>query len=376
MPYMRMMNLLRPAVLLIGLALATSGCAGARAVDPAGRPAAERTPLADDGPFLYVANQDAASISVIDMTRNTVVTTVDLQQIGFSPNAKPHHVVVEPDGGHWYVSLIGENRVLKFDRQNEVVGQVELEVPGMLALDPESDRLYVGRSMTAVNPPSSIGVVDRSTMTLEEEVEVLFPRPHALALAPGGDHLYAASLAQNRFAVMDTETMEVGIETLDGPVHTFVQFAVAPDGRTLAVTGQMSGQLLFFDVTNPVDPELLDTVAVGAGPWHPVYTPDGRYLYLGNKMDNAVAVVDAAERRVVTVVEGTGLAQPHGSAARPDGRYVYISNNNTRGHHPHGHGTATEPGTVIVIDTETQEIASVIQVGLNPTGIGAPPPMK
>src|SRR5690606_32812336 len=73
------------------------------------------------GPLVYVCNQDDATVSLIDTRTNEVVHTVDLKQHGFGPNAKPHHVAVEPDGSYWYVSMIGENRVAKFDRGNRLV---------------------------------------------------------------------------------------------------------------------------------------------------------------------------------------------------------------------------------------------------------------
>ena len=74
-------------------------------------------------PMVYVPNQSSATVSVIDTRLDSVVATVDLQALGFSATAKPHHVAVEPDGSHWYVSLIGENTVVKFDRENHIVGR-------------------------------------------------------------------------------------------------------------------------------------------------------------------------------------------------------------------------------------------------------------
>ncbi|HMS03208.1 MAG TPA: hypothetical protein PKE51_09550 [Gemmatimonadaceae bacterium] len=79
---------------------------------------------------LYVVNQAGATISVIDQQRLAVDTVLDLRTLGFTANAKPHHVAVENDGSFWYVSLIGDGRVLKFDRNNRLVGQVALETPG------------------------------------------------------------------------------------------------------------------------------------------------------------------------------------------------------------------------------------------------------
>jgi len=59
--------------------------------------------------YVYVANQGSATVSVIDVAKNDVVETVDLERLGFSANAKPHHIVVEPDGSFWYLSMIVEN---------------------------------------------------------------------------------------------------------------------------------------------------------------------------------------------------------------------------------------------------------------------------
>ncbi len=331
---------------------------------------------AENDAYLYVCNQGAASVSVVDMATNEVAETVDLQALGFSANAKPHHVVVEPDGSYWYVSLIGENRVLKFDRANELVAQAELEVPGLLALHPTEDLLLVGRSMSAVNPPSSIALVRRSDMTLQEEVDVFFPRPHALTVAPDGAYAYVASLAENQLmAVSLADPEETELTRVGGPTHTFVQFAISPAGQTMAVTGQISGRVLVFDLSDPARPAVTDTIAVEAEPWHPVFSADGRYVYFGNKRADAVTVLNMETREVEAVVRGEGIDQPHGAALSPDGRYLYVSSNNLpQGgeHASHASGSeAAEPGTVAVIDTETRVVEAVITVGEYPTGIGA-----
>ena len=137
-------------------------------------------PAAAQSVKLYVVNQTGASIAVIDEDRMAVDTIIDLKALGFPANAKPHHVAVEPDGSYWYVSLIGANRVVKFDRQNNVAAQFEMETPGMLAFD-GAERLVVTRSMSAVNPPKRIAVLRRATMQ-GDELDVLFPLQPAIEL--------------------------------------------------------------------------------------------------------------------------------------------------------------------------------------------------
>ena len=325
-------------------------------------------PYADSQNLLYAANEGAAAVSVIDMDANVVIRTVRLEALGFTADSRPHHIAVEPDGSAWYVSLIGDDAVLKFDRSNSLIDQASFERPGMLALHTGQDLLFVGRSMKAVNPPQRIGIVERSSMELEE-IDVFFPRPHALAIHPGGEDVYVGSLAENQMATVDFASERVDLTTLEGPTHTLVQFAVSPDGNTMVVGGQLTGKLFFFDTTDPGAPTVVNTIDVGAAPWHPVFSADGRYVWLGNKMAGTVTKVDVEAQAVAAVVEG--LAQPHGSAMRADGRYVYVTANNMNGQYAARYNFGINPGVVAVIDAETNEIVKMLEIGPNATGLGA-----
>lgn len=366
----------RLAALVLGAVIA--GCATPMLREPV----VDTSPsaaLSQPSGLLYVCNQNDATVSIIDLATNRIVRTVDLKALGFSANAKPHHIVVEPDGSHWYVSLIGENRIVKLDRNDRVIGSAQFETPGMLSLHPTQDLLLVGRSMTAVNPPPRIGVVRRSDMSIEE-IDVLFPRPHAMALDPSDGTAYTASLAVNQIAAIDLATERVELSNVSGAPHALMQFALSPDGRTLAISGELSGKLFFFDVSDRLRPKLVGEVAVETQPFDPIFTPDGTQVYLGNKAANAVTVVDAIDRKVIAVIRGNGIAQPHGTAVSPDGRYVYVSNNNLKGTGDHaahmmvggsegGAAQPAGPGTIVVIDTQTRKIANVIEVGHNASGI-------
>lgn len=361
------------AGVVVGL-VALAGCAS-------GGPARSGTDAsAGAGGHLYVPNQDDATVSVVDVDTHEVVRTVDLTELGFPPDANPHDVVAEGDGSHWYVSLIGADAVLKFDANDELVGRAELETPGMLALHPTEDVLYVGRSMKAVNPPQRIGRIETSDMSIEE-IEVLFPRPHAIAIGPEGERLHTASLAVNRIATLDVGTERVTITEVEGPTHVFVQFNVSPDGDRLVATGQASGRLLAFDRTSTDELRRVASVEVGAQPWHPVFTPDGRYVLFGNKEEDTVMLVDAGSWEVAAVIEGEGLSQPHGAAVSPDGRYAFVSNNNLDGAWEpegwtggdEGEGGGSPPGSVVVVDLESRSVVDVIEVGHNPTGLGLRP---
>ncbi len=324
----------------------------------------------DASSLLYACIQGGAKVAVIDMDANLVIRMIDLQKLGFTADSRPHHVAVEPDGSAFYVSLIGDDRILKFNRENELIAQTAFERPGMLVVSPADSLLFVGRSMKAVNPPQRIGIVRRNGMDVEE-VDVFFPRPHALAIDPTGEYVYVGSLAENRIAVVDHAEENVNLQFIeDEKTHTLVQFAVSPDGQTMVVGGQLTGEFFFFDMSDPSSPNLNGSVRVGMAPWHPVFTPDGEHVWFGNKMGNRATIVNVADRAVESTIEG--LSEPHGAAISADGRTVYISNNNLKGAYrgrykwQDGH----LPGAIAVIDTKTREITRMLEVGPNPTGLG------
>lgn len=378
----------RIPVVALGLtALAAGALATAPGVQsaPVDRPAAtaERMPPAT---WLYVANQDDATVSVLDMETLDVVRTVDLKALGYSANAKPHHIAVEPDGSHWYVSLIGEGKVVKLDAQDRVVGEAPFETPGMLSLHPDRDLLVVGRSMSAVNPPSRIGLIRPSDMSIDE-LDVFFPRPHALVLEPSTGIVYTASLGVNQIAAVDPARERVELINVEGPQHALMQFAVSPDGSRLAISGELSHTVHFFDITEPMKPRHVGMVEVGAQPFDPIYTLDGSQVYLGNKAANTITLVDAERFVVEKVFDDPRIREPHGAVLSPDGRYVFISNTNLREDHSmmamggdhaaHAAHTPAAPvrggvGSVTVIDVASGEIVKVVDMGNNTTGMGAP----
>jgi YVTN family beta-propeller protein len=174
----------------------------------------------------------------------------------------------------------------------------------------------------------------------------------------------------NQLATVNVETEAVSVLTLDGPNMVLGHGAMAPDGRTLAMATHMP-HVLFFDLFDPARPRLDGSVDVGRTPWHPIYSDDGRTLYVPDKDSNDITVIDAKTREVVKTITGTGISEPYGSAVSPDGRYVFFSNNNAKGAYASKNAAApSDIGTVAVIDTRSNELVKVIEVGKGPTGMG------
>ena len=323
---------------------------------------------------LYVPNQDDATVSVIDPASRHVMRTIDLRRYGVGDNAKPHHIQVEPDGSAWYVTLIGAGKVLKLDPSGRVLGSVAMEVPGLIALHPTKDLMFVGRSMSAVNPPPRMAVIRRSDIKLLDEVDLLFPRPHGIVVNPRADVVYVASLGTNQIASVGVEEGDVQLLTVPGAAHGFVQAAVSPDGRWLAVTAELTDSLLLFDLTEPSSPKLVRGLAMPDGPFEPIFTRDGRFIFVTALNANRVAVVDTRDWSVAVLPENAGYGQPHGIALSPDGSRVFVGNRHQQGGvHDHAGRKPTSPGTVVAICAASRTVDTVLTVGNYAAGLGMTP---
>ena len=332
--------------------------------------AAGHTQAAD---LLYVCVQDEAKVAVVDMAARKVVRTVDFQKLGFTPTAKPHYIVVEPDGSHWYVSLIGANRVLKMDRQDRIAGQYEMETPGMLALAGPK-HLVATRSMSAVNPPKRIAIIDRAAMK-GEEVEVLFARPHPMAAT--ATHAYTGSLGVNQVASISLADQNVNVSSLSSAgIHSLVQFSVSRDGKAMLATGDVSGQLLLLDLSTPAAPKISKSLAVGKMAFDPVFSPDEKTIWVPVKSTNEIVVVDAAAWKEVARIKDAKLQQPQQVVFSPDGATAFVTNNNKMDHMadpahaghemPAGDGMAS----LVIINAKTHKVEGAIPLGKNLTGMG------
>jgi DNA-binding beta-propeller fold protein YncE len=326
--------------------------------------------------LLYVCIQDDAKIAVIDMAAGALVRTIDLQALGFPATAKPHYIVVEPDGAHWYVSLIGAGQVVKFDASDRIVASYEMETPGMLALVPGTEQLLVSRSMSAVNPPQRVAVLDRRTMR-GEELSVLFPRPHPMAATAAG-YAYTGSLGVNQIATIDLAAERVSLTPVSGPTHSMVQFDVSADGRTLVASSETTGRLLVFDISTPTSPTLSAQVTVGAMAFDPTFTPDQRHVWVPVKGTSEIVVVEVGTWKEVRRLAHESFQQPHQVIFSADGRTAFVTNNNTMDHMADpsahaghaGHAMAGGTASLSIVDVASGSVRTAIALGRNLTGMG------
>jgi YVTN family beta-propeller protein len=240
--------------------------------------------IAPDVGRLYVSNDFAQTVSVIDLASNTVVAT---WPIGGGPTA----IAASPTGARVYVLNGSPASVFEIDTAaNAVVNAVPLAVPQArgMAITPDGSRLYVSTSGS-----NSVKVIATATMTVTATIPV-GQEPLGVDVSPDGSHVYVAAYASNAVNVIDTTTHAVAtIPVGSGPLSA----RVTPDGTRVYVANDLSSSVSVIDTqTNTV----VNAVPVVSNPRTLDFTPDGTRAYVANS--SSVQVIDTATNVVTATI--------------------------------------------------------------------------
>jgi YVTN family beta-propeller protein len=208
----------------------------------------EQVAVSADGRSLYVANEDAALVSVIDAATAKVTHTVKV-------GGEPEGVTLHPSGKFVYVTAENEGTVHVIDT----------------ATNREVTRVKVG------------------------------PRPRSIAFLPDGSRAFVTLETDAGVAVIDAKTHTFMQKITLGDEKVRPMGVVAnPSGKEVYITTGWYGHVIVLD---PVKNTAIGSVLVGTRPWGLAVTPDGKTLYTANGQSNDVSVVDIATRKVVEKIK-------------------------------------------------------------------------
>ena len=314
--------------------------------------------------FVYVANEDGNSISVIDLSSGQV------REI--ATGLMPHNVQISRDGRLLLavgivpaMAMAGNQVPMKMSAAEmkesgallildagatAVDGAAEIKIgrhPAHVVIDAQGKLAYATNS-----EDNTISVIAVAQKKVVGEIKT-GKFPHGLRLSPDGREIYAANVNDNSVSIIDTAKAK---EVMRLPVGKApVQVGFTPDGRQAYVSLRDENRVAVIDTALH---KVIATVAVGRNPIQLFATPDGRFVYVANQgtetnPDNTVSVIDTATHLVTATIE-TGKGA-HGVVISDDGRRVYVTN--------------TVDDTVSVIDTATQKVIKSFKVGKGPNGI-------
>lgn len=150
--------------------------------------------------------------------------------------------------------------------------------------------------------------------------------PVDLVLAPDESWLATVNQTSDSVSLVRTSDGKVLDEAAVG--HHPVAIALAPDGKTLLVSGHYSGEVMLLEVQGE---KLAKTgaIEVGLEPHDIAITADGKTAYVARTANADIAIVDLAEKKVTgQIVVGRW---PRHLALSPDGTRLAIGTSGERG---------------------------------------------
>lgn len=198
--------------------------------------------------------------------------------------------------------------------------------PTGVAVSPDGARVFV-----ATGEPPAVAVVDRAAGTVTASWPLDAP-PTGLAVSADGSRLVVtAGLAPGRLVLLDAAGGGKLGEVAAG--HSPCAPVAEPAGARVFTCNRFEDRVDVFDVANPAAGRLATGFPVVREPGAAVLRPDGRLLFVANRLPAGradtgdiaavVSVIDTATGTGSTVRLPTGSTGVHGLAASPDGRFVY-----------------------------------------------------
>jgi YVTN family beta-propeller protein len=175
--------------------------------------------------------------------------------------------------------------------------------------------------------------------------------PTAIVAAPAGRQLYVAGGTANAVAVVDERGAVQRRIELPGPPSGL---ALAPDAKRLAVTCAAPQSVVCI-----IDTErgrVIARIAAGHTAMAPVFGPDGNTLYVCNRFNHDVAVLDVKARRVSGRI---GVErEPVAAALTRDGAHLLVVN-----HLPAVPASAPKVAAAIsVIETAVRKVVRTLEM--------------
>jgi YVTN family beta-propeller protein len=154
---------------------------------------------------------------------------------------------------------------------------------------------------------------------------------------PDGDGVWVGDTSsfQEQIAHIDTESGRVD-RTVSLPIPFAASaLAFSPDGRTLAVAGDLANRVAFIERASGT---IVATVATGRHPAALAYAPDGRRLFVADRAQSQLDVIDTATNTVGASI-AVGL---HPAALAVNGDRLYVAD--------------TDDDNITVISLATQKL--------------------
>jgi YVTN family beta-propeller protein len=251
------------------------------------------------GGLALVVNSAGASLSVVDMATLKEVRRIPVLR-------EPHHVALSPDGRELLVGDTVGNEILFLDPHSfELRRRMPVADPYQLGFSPDGKLLVVNGLAR-----NQVDVYDAATMQLVHRF-LLAAMPSHLAYTPDSSMVFVSLQGTGKLAAIDLRRMAV---LWDAPVGPAPAGVLVQNGQVL-VANMGSDNVAVVD---PVDGHVTRRIRTGKGAHQLFRSPDGKLIYVNNRVDGTTVAIDATTLDPVRTYNVPG--GPDDIAFAPDGK--------------------------------------------------------
>lgn len=310
--------------------------------------------ITPDGRFAYVANNNnygiagSDSVTVLDLTNNTVVTTIT--DASFN---EPYTITIDAAGARAYVTNSNSTTVTVIDiATNTVLGTIGgFDGPSGFAITPDGNFAYVNNygapGGAGSGNATTVRVVDIAAQAIVGPAITVGLAPASLTVTPDGQFVYVINYVDGNPGTGTISIIRTSDNTVVGsPITGFsgpFAIAITPDGDYAYVTNFGSNNFFPYGTTVSVvdlaTNTIIDTVDLGIQPSGVAITPDGLLAYATNydtlytdstftslvAGQGTVNIIDVATNTVLPPTIAVDES-PSAIAISPNGEFAYVSN--------------------------------------------------
>lgn len=342
--------------------------------------------------YMYVAAESEDEVHVVHFNANSGNAEISKTiNVGRYPTEidGPHGIAVSPDGEYWFVSIAHGNpygMLAKYKTgTDELISTTELGMfPASMEISEVTGLLYVVNfNLHGEMVPSTVSVVEPETMTRLTDIDTGI-MPHGSRISSSGKFQYHVSMMSDELIEINTASLEVsrrlklgeamkgmGHSTMDhstmdhstmnhgdmkhNPVEKPTWADPHPTKPLVYVAGNGSDEVLEIDTDSW---EITRRFNTGKAPYNLEVSADGRLVVVSYKGEGSTGVWDLETGEEIAKIANTRRVS-HGVAISPDSKFAFIS----------VEGIGGEPGSVDVIDLQSNTLVDHVETGKQAGGI-------
>ena len=291
---------------------------------------------------VYVPNTESNTVTVIDPKTYKVIRTIPV-------GLQPQHVVPSWDLKTLWVNNDVGNSLTPIDPATGKVGKtIPVHDPYNLYFTPDGRYAIVMASLDR-----QLVFRDAHTMAIKKAVPVSCYGVNHADFSPDGRYFIVSCEFSGELLKVDTAKMEVVGQQklpLEGAMPQDVK--IAPDGKTWYVADMVANGVWELDGDTFGTPKLLKT---GAGAHGLYVSRDSKDLYITNRGEGSVSILDFRTGRLVDKWHIDGGGSPDMGGVSADGKVLWLSGRYN--------------SEVYALDTRTGRTLAKIPVGAGPHGL-------